>query len=242
MARASWLLFSLLAVLSFSSVVSAYTDRAFWLDVHARPDGSAHVVEKTLMNLDTQSEIDAFDFVVREGRTNLGGWQKFSRNIRYHLSGSVFNVSIVGTREFGTSFTSASVTLEYDVENVTSFTSVSSRKTAYQVDTRRILLGTTPGEFRLEKNSVFALHLPADAVRIRVSPEAGTSRDGPTVRWLGSTVGSWEVSFEREISLADEVNAFFAESYKSLASSGVLWLLLFFALAVVGYKVVQSRR
>lgn len=222
--------------------MSAYTDRAFWLDVYANPDGSAHVIEKTLLNLDTQSEIDAFDFIVREGRTNLGGWQRFSRNIRYHLSGSVFNVSIVGAREFGTSFTSASVTIEYNVENVTFFKPVSSRRTAYQVDTRRILLGTTLGEFRLDKTSVFALHLPADAVRIRVSPEAGTSRDGTTVRWVGSTVGSWEVYFDREIGLADEVNVFFAQGYRNLASSGVLWLLLFFALAVVGYKVMQSRQ
>ncbi len=242
MSRVSFLVAGALALLCFSGVLSAYTDRAFWLDVYARPDGSAYVVEKTLLNLDTQSEIDAFDFVVREGRTNLGGWQKFSRNIRYHLSGSVFNVSLVGAREFGTSFTSASVTLGYDVENVTAFKSVSSRKTAYVVDTRRILLGSTPGEFRLEKNQVFALHLPMDAVHIRVSPEAGNSRDGTTLRWVGSTVGSWEIAFERELSLADEVNAFFAQSYQALASSGVLWLLLVFALAVVGYKIVQSRR
>ncbi len=242
MAKAFLLLLSLLALLSVSGLLSAYTDRAFWLGVHARPDGSAYVVEKTLLNLDTPSEVDAFDFVVREGRTDLGGWQKFSRNLRYHLSGSVFNVSIVGTREFGTSFTSASVTLEYDVDNVTSYKSVSSRKTAYAVDTRRILLGTKPGEFRLDKNQVFSLYLPTDAVHIRVSPEAGNSRDGTTLRWVGSTVGSWEITFEREISLADEVNAFFTQSYRALASSGVLWLLLVFAVAVVGYKVVQSRR
>ncbi|MBI2446082.1 hypothetical protein HYV43_06865 [Candidatus Micrarchaeota archaeon] len=232
----------LLAFVSLAGFSAAYTDRAFWLDVSVQPLGGAHVIEKTLLNLDTQSELDAFDFVVREGRTNLGGWQKFSRNIRYHLTGSVFNVSIVGTREFGTSFTSASVTIEYDIENLTSFQPVSSRKTTYRVDTNRIVLGSTPGEFRLEKNSIFSLHLPPDAVQVRVSPEAGTTRDGTIVRWVGSTVGTWSIMFAREISLADEVNAFFASGYQSLASSGVLWLLLVFALAVVAYKVVQSRR
>jgi len=230
------------ALLFIATALSAYTDRAYWLDVSLRPNGGAHVIEKTLLNLDTQSELDAFDFVVREGRTNLGGWQKFSRNIRYHLTGSVFNVSIVGTREFGTSFTSASVTIEYDIENLTSVQSVSSRKTAYRVDTVRIVLGNTPGEFRLDKNSIFSLHLPVDATEIRVSPEAGTSRDGTVLRWVGSTVGTWVITFAREISLADEVNAFFASGYQSLASSGVLWLLLLFALAVVAYKVLQSRR
>jgi len=238
--RRHW--FAFFSLLFLASAITAYTDRAYWLDVSARPSGGAHVIEKTLLNLDTQSELDAFDFVVREGRTNLGGWQKFSRNIRYHLTGSVFNVSIVGTREFGTSFTSASVTIEYDIENLTSVQSVSSRKTAYRVDTVRIVLGNTPGEFRLDKNSIFSLHLPVDATEIRVSPEAGTTRDGTVLRWVGSTVGTWVITFAREISLADEVNAFFASGYQSLASSGVLWLLLLFALAVVAYKVLQSRR
>lgn len=234
--------FVLFGFLFLASAISAYTDRAFWLDVYVQPQGGAHIIEKTLLNLDTQSELDAFDFVVREGRTDLGGWQKFSRNIRYHLTGSVFNVSIVGTREFGTSFTSASVTIEYDIENLTSFQPVSSRKTAYRVDTNRVVLGSTPGEFRLDKNSIFSLHLPQDAVQIRVSPEAGTTLDGATVRWVGSTVGTWGITFAREISLADEVNSFFASGYQTLASSGVLWLLLAFALAVVAYKIVHSRR
>ncbi len=239
MRRLAFVLLSLLLLTGFSA---AYTDRAYWLDVSVRANGGAHVIEKSLLNLDTQSELDAFDFVVREGRTDLGGWSKFSRNIRYHLTGSVFNVSIVGTREFGTSFTSASVTLEYDIENLTSVQPVSSRKTAYRVDTGRIVLGNTPGEFRLDKNSIFSLHMPKDATEIRVSPAAGTTRDGTVLRWVGSTVGTWDITFAREISLADEVNAFFASGYQSLASSGVLWLLLFFALAVVAYKVFQSRR
>ncbi len=232
----------LVAVLAFSGFASAYTDRAYWLDVSVKPNGGGHVVEKTLMNLDTQSEIDAFEFVVREGNTNLGGWQKFSRNIRYHVSGSVFNVSIVGTREFGSSFSSASVTIEYDADNLTTSKPVSSRTTAYHVETTKLQLGSTPGEFRLGKNTIFSLHLPADAVRISVVPDAGTSRDGRVVRWVGPTVGTWQVDFEREISMADEVNTFFVQGYKALASSWVLWLLLAFALAVVGYKIFLSRR
>ncbi|MBI5226548.1 hypothetical protein HY994_04935 [Candidatus Micrarchaeota archaeon] len=232
----------LMVVLAVSGFASAYTDRAYWLDVQLKPNGGAHVVEKTLLNLDTQSEIDAFEFVVREGDTNLGGWQKFSRNIRYHVSGSVFNVSLVGTREFGTSFSSSSVTIEYDVDNLTTFKPVSSRTTAYRVETSKLQLGNTPGEFRLGKNTIFSLRLPQDAVRISVVPDSGTSRDGKIIRWVGPTVGTWQVGFDREISMADEVNAFFVQSYTTLASSAVLWLLLAFALAVVGYKIFLSRR
>ncbi|MDP2717224.1 MAG: hypothetical protein Q8P02_00615 [Candidatus Micrarchaeota archaeon] len=237
-------LFSVLAVLFLASVfASAYSDRAYTLDVQVNPDGGAHVIEKSLLNLDTASEIEAFEFVLREGKTTLADWQKFSRNIRYHTTGSVFGLRIVAAREFATSFTSASVTLEYDVQNLTQFTQVSSRKTRYDVDMQKIVLGN-PGEVSLGQNMIFVLRLPKDAVRVAVSPNAGVTflADEQVLRWVGPTAGTWDVVFEREITLAQEVQLFFVDAYAALASSAVLWLLLAVVLGLIGYKVLRTPR
>ncbi len=227
------------ALLLLAAGLSAYTDRSYSLDVQLKPDGNAHVVEKALLNLDSPSEIDAFEFVLREGKTTLADWQKFSRNIRYHITGSVFNVRIVSAREFTTSFTSASVTLEYDVENVTLFKPLSSRKTGYSFQNHKLVLGSAPGEIRLGNNMVFALRLPSDAIRVRVSPDAGAVREGTAIRWFGPTAGTWDVYFEREITLGDEVNQFFLQTFTSLSTSYILWILLAFAVFLVGYKVLR---
>ncbi|MBI4360463.1 hypothetical protein HY572_01680 [Candidatus Micrarchaeota archaeon] len=232
-----------LAVLVLASTISAYTDRGFTMDVQFKEDGSAHVIEKSLLNLDSDSEIQAFEFVLKEGKTTLADWQKFSRNIRYHTTGSSFNLRIVAAREFPTGFTAASVTLEYDVANLTLLTPVSSRKTVYGVDMEKIALGQ-PGEVTLGNNMALVMRLPPDALRVAVSPEAGVNvfTDERLIRWVGPASGTWDVSFEREITLGQEVQAFFVEWFRVLSSSFILWVLLAFAAAVVGYKVLGAHR
>lgn len=232
-----------LAVLLLGAGVSAYTDRGFTMDIQLREDGSAHVIEKSLLNLDSDSEIAAFEFVLKEGKTTLADWQKFSRNIRYHSTGSSFNLRIVAAREFPTGFTAASVTLEYDVANLTRLVPVSSRKTLYDVDMGKIALGQ-PGEVTLGNNMVLAMRLPSDALRVKVTPEAGVNvfPEERLIRWVGPTSGTWDVSFEREITLAQEVQVFFVEWFLVLSSSFILWVLLAFAAAVVGYKVIRANR
>ncbi len=233
----------LAALLLVSATLSAYTDRGFTLDVSVKPDGGAHVIEKSLLNLDTASEIEAFEFVLREGKTTLADWQKFSRNVRYHTTGSVFGLRIVAAREFATSFTSASVTLEYDVQNFTQIVPLSSRKTAYDVDMQKVLLGN-PGEVSLGQNMIFVLRLPDDADHVSVSPNAGVAflRDENVLRWVGPSAGTWDVRFEREITLAQEVQLFFVAAYAALASSFLLWLFLAVVLGLVAYKVLRVQR
>lgn len=232
-----------LALFVLSCGVLAYTDRGFTVDIQLKEDGSAHVIEKSLLNLDTDSEIAAFEFVLKEGKTTLADWQKFSRNIRYHTTGSSFNLRIVAAREFPTGFTAASVTLEYDVANLTLLTPVSSRKTLYDVDMQKIALGQ-PSEVTLGNNMVLVMRLPQDALRIALSPEAGVNvfREDRLIRWVGPTSGTWDVSFEREITLAQEVQIFFVEWFRVLSSSVILWVLLAFAAAVVIYKVLRANR
>lgn len=235
-------LLSLVLLVLFASIATAYSDRSFSMEVQLQPDGGTHVVEKSFFVLDNKNEIEAFEFILRQGKTTLADWQKFSRNIRYHLLGSVFNLRIVAAREFQTGFTTASVTIEYDVKNVLKVNQTSSRTTHYVLDAEKLLLGSSRGDITLGNNMVFALHVPPDAIHLVVTPDAGASRNANAIRWVGPTSGRWEVSFDREITLAQEVQAFFVDLFNLLSSSYVLWLLLAVVFAIVVYKIVKTRK
>lgn len=228
-------------LLLFAMSLAAYTDRSFSMEVQLQPDGSAHVIEKSFFVLENKNEIEAFDFVLRQGKTTLADYQKFSRNIRYHVLGSVLTVRLVAAREFSLGFTTSSVTLEYDVFNLSVLNVTSSRRTHYRVLMDKFLLGSSPGDLTLGNNFRLALNFPSDSVKVQVSPDAGAIREAGRVEWVGPTSGHWDVSFDREITLAQEVQLFFIQLYGLLFSPYLLWLLLAVIVAVAGYKVFKTR-
>lgn len=234
----------LLLLLLFAFLVAGYTDRSFSVDMQLKPDGSAHVVEKAYFVLDNKNEVEAFEFVLKQGKSTLADWQKFSRNIRYHFIGSVDtkNLRIVAAREFGKGFTTASVTLEYNVFNVLLMNQTGSRTTHYSLNGDKLLLGSSPGDMTLGSNVVFTLFAPQNAIRLKVAPDAGATIEENTIKWIGPTSGRWDVSFDIEITLAQEVQEFFIGLFSLLSSSYLLWILLFFVLLVVGYKVFGLKR
>ena len=148
----------LLALLLLSSMLFAYTDRSFQVFAKVNSDGSGHVVEKTVFNVDNTVEKEAFEYTLALGKTTLGDWAKYSKNVRYHFSGSVFNPRIVAAREFAISSDAASITLEYDIGNLTTAQKIGSRTTFYQLNTQILLLSQNRGgEITLGNNMEFNL-------------------------------------------------------------------------------------
>ncbi|HLD75709.1 MAG TPA: hypothetical protein VI874_01705 [Candidatus Norongarragalinales archaeon] len=228
--------------LFFTLSVSAYADRSFSLDVQVNPDGTAHITEKSFFILENKNEIDAFEFVRSQGKTTVADWQRFSRNIRYHLLGGLFNLRIIASREFSLGFTTASLTLDYDVKNMTASNRTSSRRTHYVLAMDKLLFGSSPGDLTLGNNVEFNLVFPADAKNVKVSPDAGVVREPIRLLWVGPTSGRWDVFFDREITLAEEVQAFFLDLYGLLFSSYLLWLLGIVVFSLVVYKVLKTGR
>lgn len=231
--------FVILTLAAFSSSVFAYIDQSFSVYVKVLPDGNARITEKSTFFLENQAEQDAFDYFLHQGQTTLLDWKRFSKNIGYHFSGGVSNLHIVAAREYNIHPNAASVTLEYDAQNVMKMEKVSSRATKYTLNTLLIALISSKGEISLGNGMSFTIELPADSEEITVSPDPGASREKNIVTWTGPIFGRWDVEFMREESLSDEVNAFFSQSVRDLQQN-YLWILLGLFAIVVIFKFLQK--
>jgi len=221
---------------------SAYTDRSFSALVRVTVDGDAHVIEKTVFYLDSEGEMRAFDYLLSQGESALGDWQKFSGNVRYHFLGPLSNLNIIAAREYSVGSSAASISLEYDAQGFFSARQMGVRTTRYELDASRLNLapGKT-GEFSLGNSMTIDMIFPEDAVNVEVRPEPGvqkTSYNG--LSWSGPISGKWEVSFEREQPLSQEVTEFFSQLYLDATNSYALFLVLLF-LVVVAFKLVKLR-
>jgi hypothetical protein len=227
-------------ILLLSPSAFAYLDQSFGVEVKVNADGNAKITEKTVFFLENEEEKKAFDYYLSLGKTTLFDWQRFSKNIKYHFSGSVSNLRIVATREFLIHPNAASVTLEYDAEKVMFLEQTSSRTTKYRFNTPLISLTSAKGEISLGNSMSFTLALPDDADAIKVSPDPGVGRKGKVITWTGPIFGIWDVEFVREGSLSSEVNEFFAKTVEDLRHNYLWLLLILFALLLVA-KVIQQK-
>ncbi|PIO06593.1 hypothetical protein COT29_00360 [Candidatus Micrarchaeota archaeon CG08_land_8_20_14_0_20_59_11] len=222
----------------------AYTYYSFSLNATANEDGSAHIVERTVFMLDTDDERREFEYYMGLGKTTLADWQRFSPLVRYHFSGSVTDLKNIASREYSIRYTAASITMEYDVAGLFTTERVGSRITRYSLDTSRLVFSGTSrtGELSLGNNMRFTLELPNDAASVTVVPAPGAEiSDHNTIAWNGPISGKWEVHFEREKPLSDEVNEFFMGVYQWL-NGAYLWLLVLVFVAVFFLKFFAKKK
>ena len=231
----------ILALLLVTTLASAYSDRLFQITVKMNQDGTGQVVEKTIFDLENQAEKTAFKYVLELGKTTLSDWGKFSKNVRYHLRGSTYNTRIVAAREPSISADTASITIEYTAANATLQQKIGSRTTKYQLNTDILVLSQSrSGEIILGNDMELILEVPQEAAKVKISPDAGIIREGNAVKWSGPTAGKWDVSFELEKPLSQEVNEFLVDAYNNLKSPYLLGILLAFALVIAFLKIRES--
>jgi len=230
--------FALLLLLLAVPCSLAARDYSFSMNITVSPDGSAHVTEKTVFFLENQFEHQSFEYYLSQGKTVLTDWQAFSKNIKYHLSGSVTNLRITATREYSIGFDAAAVVLEYDAAQLVKSERVGSRITRFALDSSFIALSGGKGELTLGNNMNLEVKLPRDAYAVKLAPAPSSSQANEFV-WTGPISGKWELSYEREKALSDEVNEFFLRTYRDVQSSYV-WFFLLLLLGAVAFKLVQS--
>ncbi len=239
-------LFCLFVVAVFmASACRAYTDYSFAVTAQVNEVGGAHVVEKSTFNLDTDAEREEFDNYQSLGRTTIADWRKFSKNIRYHFTGSVTNLRIIAAREFDVSSVTASVSMEYDVSSVFDSEKSGSRITRFSLNQGKLSFGgvENKGEISLGNNMKLMLVLPSDAIKIETAPEPGVTRPQRNVLvWAGPIVGKWDVFFEREKPLTTEVTEFFAKSYEELSTWWFLVIIAVLFVVLVAVTLLKGRK
>jgi hypothetical protein len=233
----TWVFFLLAALFA-----SAYTDQSFSAVVRVTADGDAHVTEKSVFYLDSEEESKAFNYLLSQGETTLADWQKFSGNVRYHFLGPLNNLNIIAAREYSVGSNAASISIEYDAQQLFLSRQLGVRTTRYELDRSRLdLAAGKPGEFSLGNSMQLEMIMPDDAINVEVNPEPGVVREEYNrLSWSGPITGKWDVSFEREIPLSQEVTEFFSRLYSDLTESYAAWLILLF-LALVLFKLAKLR-
>ncbi len=234
---------AVLVLLVLMRLAGAYTDYSFAATAQVDADGNAHVIEKTVFTLDTNDERSEFDYYLGLSKTTLADWQKFSKKIKYHFTGSITNLKIIATREFSVSYSAASVTLEYEVSKLFSGNQTSSRITEYSLNHNALAFSSTRSdEISLGTGMQLTIILPEDALNIRVIPSPGLQKEKKALTWVGPVNGKWDVVYVREKPLSAEVNEFFLQLYEQLSTSGALLVILVVLLALVLFKIIKTRR
>lgn len=224
------------------TLVTAYADHSFSALVRVNADGDAHIIEKTVFYLENEEEAKAFSYLLEQGETTLSVWQKFSKHSRYHFLGPLNNLNIIAAREYSVGSMAASISLEYDASNLFSFRQIGVRTTLYELDRQRLDLAPgKAGEFSLGNAMKLTLVLPVDALNVEVMPEPGVQKkEHNELVWSGPITGKWDVSFEREKPLSQEVNEFFSQMYSNLTDSYAVFLILLFV-ALISIKLIKLR-
>ena len=216
-----------------ASTCRAYTDYSFAVTAQVDEVGGAHVVEKSVFNLDTDAERQEFDTYQSLGKTTIADWRKFS------------NPRIIAAREFEVSSVTASVSMEYDVSSVFDFEQSGSRITRFSLNSDKLSFGgvESKGEISLGNNMKFTLVLPLDAIKIETAPVPGVVRPQRNILvWTGPIVGKWDVFFEREKPLTTEVTEFFAQSYEQLSTWWFLVIIAVLFVVLVAVTLFKGRK
>jgi len=227
-------------LLVFASFASSYADLVLEINVTIDANGSAFVIEKNIFLLENNEEIQNFEsYLLRDGLT-LIDWQRFSKNIHYHFAGAITGLHIVATREFNYGYTAAAVSMEYNIENLFVCNKINERTTSCALDNRKLDFESNEG-FQLNSGQSVSLELPKEASNIKIAPRGGVIEEKYNeFSWRGPLVGRWDVSFETEKSLSQEVTEFFIGAYKS-ASESYLWLVVLAFLLIGAFKYKQLR-
>ncbi len=225
-------------VLAHSSF--GYSDLSLEVLIKVSEDGTAHVTEKTTIFMNTQSELESFDYTVLVG-ASIADWTRFSRNVRYHVNGPVAAPRIAG-RRMGTN--TGMIILEYDLASpIFSINQTGSRLKTYALNEGVLGFDSSrAGETIISKGTVLTIEIPVDAQLVSFSPPA-SSIEKNTLSWSathGSIVGSWKLVFLREKSLSSEVNEFFVGFYEKIISL-VPPLILLVIVVLVAYKFMRKK-
>lgn len=197
----------------------AYTDLSLTVKATLKEDGSADVHEEVTVALNNKDELESFDYYATLGEVPLTEWKRFSDRVGYHFNGPIFKTRILGTRDYTAGSSVGKILIEYLVNTtVAKPEQVGSRTTRYTFTQE--FLGferTRGGEVLIPKGATFILELPQQAVLVKALPDPA-SRNQSNIAWNGPLAAAWNVQYDIEKPLREEVSDYFENIYSSVLS------------------------
>jgi hypothetical protein len=201
--------------LALSIGAAAYSDISLGVTINVDKDGRAFVSERSLISLDSKTELDEFSYMISSGKGSVVEWKRFSPNVKYHIGGTLppKNSRVTAKRDFTTGYSTGVVILDYELDLLVIMQQSGSRVTRYALSEG--MLGfegtaTSQGaETVLPSDVTLSIGIPSDAFITKISPEPN-KHEGNTLTWTGPLTSKWVLEYEREKPLSEEVNEFFS--------------------------------
>jgi len=235
---------ALLALVCLALAAEAYTDLSLLVQANLQRDGSVVVQEEFKVALNNQQELESFDYYTTLGEVPLTEWKRFSDRVGYHFNGPILKTRILATRDYTTGSSVGKIMVEYTVNtSIVKAEQVGARATRYTLTQEYFgFERARGGEALLPKGATLVIELPAEATLVKVLPEP-MSRKENRLSWSGPLASAWNVQYDVEKPLTEEVSEYFRELYRSLLSPSQLPLtLLVLALAALAAFYLWGRR
>ncbi len=220
-----------LAVL-LAPMASAYSTSSFSIKLEVNEEGKVHAIERVVFLVESEGERNEVTGALNFVNPQLLTFKKFSKYVNYHLNGQISNVKIIARLE---SFDAASIEWEYDLMHpIFNITPKGSRLSHYTLNKGIFSFDSTNGT-RLNEITSLLMELPKDAVLInkKINPRPREIENN-ALYWIGPFVSKeWEVEFEREKPLTQEVSEFFTQLYQNLFYYGPLAIVILLTIFVI---------
>ena len=237
------IIFAFTLVLLMSSLVYAFTDHSLLTLIEFKNDGSSKVTEKVTITFDSDEEREAFSDAMEnpESQSTITQWKKFSKNVEYHVLGVITSSTrITAKRDFTISYPAGSIIVEYETIPIAKVIQASSRTTKYSFNgTGLNFKKLQTGQVVLGQSTRLAFRIPTEARFTVVNPQSDEVTKN-TASFLGPISTKFQVEFETEKSLSQEVNDFFAD----LTTNTVNLVPILLALAFItffAYKLLAPQ-
>ncbi len=203
------------------------------LNFYALEDGNAHVVER--YNIVIEGKVDIGRYIAHMEESSVLKWQELlgDKEVRLHVNPLYVGVANLEVKpqpprapqgRGNDVVTSALLIIEYDVvpktaegESMFFIEKVKPRLYRYTLNTKALSLQRTAlGNFLLDERTSLIFHLPKGSVIEKVNPqpyEMGESY----VKWRNTVLVKPKLVFLKEISIEEEINAYFQELGERLA-------------------------
>ena len=228
--------FLVAAIMLLAAIVSvgAYSDYSFTATAKINADGTASVIEKTIIYFENKDERIAFETKMNLGKSTIVDWKGFSDKIKFHFGGLITEQRITAKKEFTIGTNYGAIIIEYNAGTpIMQIEKTGSRKFIYTLNQKSLLFDQTQtGDMVLGNAMLLTFEIPKDATIDKVAPEPD-SKDNSRISWNGPVARRWELVYERELPLSEEVGQFFSETYQEIADSLPLALVLGFSVLLV---------
>ncbi len=223
-----------LFLIALASQAGAYTDHSLSVSILLRPDGTAHVAEKTVFSFDNDNESREANFLLSSARS-VTQLSRLSQNVKFHVGNATVprtNIRVTVRPEYEVASSARAILLEYDLGKVVS-NETRGRLTTFvfsqdvlefeKTESKQMVLGPIM-ELSVEIPKGSRLSLKDREYVISPKPD---SVSGNTVVWSGKNIGTgfWFLQYENEMPLSQEVYEYFLGLYEKASASAPLLIL-----------------